>query len=161
LDEDLELLAESLCGLGFYIEAVEQQRADCDRVIAPLLAKRLGEPPLASAEETESVESAVASLRADLPRLVEAAPDDAGNAGDREALRTVGRGFHTLKESSRMVGLDELSEIAWQIEKIHNRLLGEELPATTAVVAMIDIAQASFQEWVDVLGRAGRVAPDP
>src|SRR5258706_15188977 len=26
LDEDLELLAESLCGLGFYMDAVEQQR---------------------------------------------------------------------------------------------------------------------------------------
>src|SRR5260370_29966599 len=77
LDEDLELLAESLCGLGFYIEAVEQQRPDCDRVIAPLLAKRLGEPLVASAEETESVESAVASLRAHLPRLAAAAHDDA------------------------------------------------------------------------------------
>ena len=27
-DEDLELLAESLCGLGFFVEALQQQRAD-------------------------------------------------------------------------------------------------------------------------------------
>ena len=44
-NDDLELLAESLSGLGFYIEAVEQQRPDRDRLIAPLLAKRLGEAP--------------------------------------------------------------------------------------------------------------------
>ena len=34
-NEDLELLAESLSGLGFYIEAVEQQRPDRDRLIEP------------------------------------------------------------------------------------------------------------------------------
>ena len=38
-NDDLELLAESLSGLGFYIEAVEQQRPDRDRLIAPLLAQ--------------------------------------------------------------------------------------------------------------------------
>ena len=42
-DEDLELLAESLCGLGFFVEALSQQRSDLQRLIAPLLAKRLGE----------------------------------------------------------------------------------------------------------------------
>jgi chemosensory pili system protein ChpA (sensor histidine kinase/response regulator) len=266
LNEHLELLAESLCGLGFYMDAVEQQRSDCDRVIAPLLARHLGERPVQAAQETESVESAVASLRADLPRLVEAAHGDASdsgardelkrklvelkddaeligddrlalqahaasaeldrggqalaagidaiattatptpeisgetrrllevdsterdaafldvylveashtlaaiaeqhgaltrNAGDREALRTACRGFHTLKESSRMVGLADLGEIASEVEKIHNRLLEEELPVTAAVVAMIDTAHASFQEWVDALCTDDRVAPDP
>ena len=39
------MLAESLSGLGFYIEAVEQQRPERDRLIAPLIAKRLGEAP--------------------------------------------------------------------------------------------------------------------
>ena len=41
-DDDLELLAESLSGLGFYIEAVEQQRPDRERLIAPLLAQAPG-----------------------------------------------------------------------------------------------------------------------
>ena len=42
-EEDLALLAESLCGLGFFVEALQQQRAESGRIIAPLLAKRLGE----------------------------------------------------------------------------------------------------------------------
>ena len=42
VNEELELLAESLSGLGFYIEAVEQQRPDRDRLIAPLLAQAPG-----------------------------------------------------------------------------------------------------------------------
>ena len=41
-NDDLEMLAESLSGLGFYIEAVEQQRPDRDRLITPLLDRRLG-----------------------------------------------------------------------------------------------------------------------
>src|SRR4029079_10445328 len=45
--EDLEALAESLSGLGFYIEAVEQQRPDCDRLITPLPDRRLGGAPSA------------------------------------------------------------------------------------------------------------------
>ena len=48
------------------------------------------------------------------------------NHGDREALRTVRRQFHTLKGSGRMVGLTDLGEIAFEVEKIHNRLLEEE-----------------------------------
>jgi chemosensory pili system protein ChpA (sensor histidine kinase/response regulator) len=50
--EDLELLAESLAGLGFYIQALEQQRADSAHWLAPLLAKRLAAKPLRLVEET-------------------------------------------------------------------------------------------------------------
>ena len=71
-NEDLELLAESLSGLGFYIEAVEQQRPDRERLIAPLLAKRLGEAPHeAGADDGDTVEAAVDELRNALPALVE------------------------------------------------------------------------------------------
>ena len=84
-----ELLAESLSGLGFYIEAVEQQRPDRERLIAPLIAKRLGEAPARAVEQHDSVEDAVAELRAALPALVEEvhrAPAD-----DRRARRLCGR----------------------------------------------------------------------
>ncbi|MFO1396100.1 MAG: Hpt domain-containing protein [Burkholderiales bacterium] len=266
-NEDLELLAESLSGLGFYIEAVEQQRPDRDRLIAPLIAKRLGEAPEPPAPEQDSVEAAVAELRAALPQLVEEvhrAPADAAaredlkaklanllddakligdddlvsqagavlaeleagdaarltaavdamadtsapapeiseetqrllatdatdldrelleiylfeavevldgiaesyrtlsaNHGDREALRTVRRGFHTLKGSGRMVGLHELGEYAYDVEKIFNRLLEEERPVTTAVLALVDTAHRSFRTWVDALTASRRVTADP
>ncbi|MFI4923587.1 MAG: Hpt domain-containing protein [Vicinamibacteria bacterium] len=265
-NDDLESLAEALSGLGFYIEAVEQQRPDRERLIAPLLAKRLGHAPAAKVED-ESVESSVARLRAALPALVEEARrvpsdgaareslrsklaglrDDAeligdaellkqaesamteldrggaaalteaaaaiadtgaapapeisdetkrlletkgqqfdaelleiylteaaevlasighehktltANPGDREALRTVRRGFHTLKGSGRMVGLTELGELAWEVEQVHNRLLDDERPVTPAVLEMIKVAHASFSHWVGQLSTEGRVAAD-
>ena len=266
--EDLELLAESLSGLGFYIEAVEQQRPDRDRLIAPLLARRMGESEdTGEAPAADSAETAVAELRAALPRLVDEvhrAPADAearaalksklselrndaeligdaelatqaasalvefeaggaaalaatvtamaetaapapaiseetqrllatdataldaelveiylaeaaevldsihdhlgllaANQGDREALRTIRRGFHTLKGSGRMVGLMDLGEIAYDVEKIHNRLLEEERPVTRAVMRMIEIAERDFRLWVAALSATGRVLADP
>ncbi len=266
-NDDLEMLAESLSGLGFYIEAVEQQRPDRDRLIAPLIAKRLGEAPTRADPEADSMEAAVAELRAALPGLVDEvhrAPADAaareglkrklaglrddaeligdpelvaqvaavlkeleagdeanlaaaveaiadtsapapeiseetqrllatdasnldrelleiylfeaaevldavverhrllaGNPGDREALRTIRRGFHTLKGSGRMVGLVELGDYAYDVESMMNRLLEEERPVTAAVLALVDVAQRSFREWVDALTREFRVVADP
>ena len=46
------------------------------------------------------------------------------------------------------------------VEKVHNRLLEEELPVTPAVLSLIDIAQTSFRVWVDTLRRKHRVTPD-
>jgi chemosensory pili system protein ChpA (sensor histidine kinase/response regulator) len=268
-NEDLELLAESLSGLGFYIEAVEQQRPDRERLIAPLLAQRLGEVPHeAEADHGDTVEAAVDELRNALPALVaevrHAPADEAARAllrarledlrndaeligdvdlttqaaaaivefdaggtaalaatvtaiaaaggaapapaiseetqrllatdakgldaelldiyltearevldtvaeqrsiieenhGDREALRTVRRQFHTLKGSGRMVGLTELGEIGFAVEKILNRLLEEERVVTSAVLAMIDVAERSFRGWVADLSERGSVTAD-
>src|SRR5581483_903500 len=253
-DEDLELLAESLSGLGFYIEAVEQQRADHERLIAPILAKRRGETIAPALDDSDSVEAAVEELRNALPQLiaeVHQAPADlqaretlrsklavlrddaeligdpelaekakaalreledgdaAGDAitaiaqttapaaapavsqetqrlldteehaldgelleiflteaaevldtiaeqvrilshnpADRDALRTARRQFHTLKGSGRMVGLTELAEIAYDVEKMHNRLLEEERAVTPAVRMLIETGEAEFRGWV-------------
>ncbi|TMG94900.1 MAG: hypothetical protein E6H73_06465 [Betaproteobacteria bacterium] len=271
-NEDLELLAESLSGLGFYIEAVEQQRPDRDRLIEPLLAQRLGIAPTAPAAEEDTLESAVADLQVGLPATLAAfqrAPGDAparerlavdlttlkddakllgdvrleegadaalaellhapmgdtaalreavaaisstGSAepapapseetmrlletdasqfdaelldiylteadevldaiassavelharpDDREALTTIRRGFHTLKGSGRMVGLTELGDLAFEVEKAHNRLLEDDRPATPAMLALIKVAQTSFREWLNTLRQTGRVKPDP
>ncbi|MBA3775177.1 MAG: Hpt domain-containing protein, partial [Betaproteobacteria bacterium] len=104
-NEDLELLAEALSGLGFYIEAVEQQRPNRERLIAPLLAKRLGEPAAPAIASTDSVEHAVAEFRAELPHLVEdlqrEPPDDAA----RESLKTRLLG---LRDDAELIGDKEL-----------------------------------------------------
>ncbi len=268
--EDLELLAEALSGLGFYIEAVEQQRPERDRLIAPLLAQRLGHATKSvDVDRGDTVEAAVEELRNALPGLIaevhrapadetareslrtklESLRDDAEligdgelvaqavaalgefdaggtvslaaavtaitdsggaapapaiseetqrlldtdataldaelleiylteaeevldtiaanrrtleeNHGDREALRTVRRQFHTLKGSGRMVGLNQLGEIAFEVEKVNNRLLEEDRVVTPAVLAMIDVAERNFRQWVALLSATGRVVADP
>ncbi len=69
----------------------------------------------------------------------------------REPLVTMRRGFHTLKGSGRMVGLSELGEVAWAVERAMNKWLQENKPATPALLDMIGDAEVLFQHWVDML----------
>ncbi len=101
-NEELELLAESLSGLGFYIEAVEQQRPDRDRLIAPLLARRLGEVPAPVADDRgESVEEGVEALRATLPALVEEMRRAPADVLAREALKAR---LTNLRDDAELIG---------------------------------------------------------
>ena len=50
----------------------------------------------------------------------------AGRPDDREALTTIRRGFHTLKGSGRMVGLMDLGEAAWEVERVMNLWLEQK-----------------------------------
>src|SRR6185437_11143538 len=85
----------------------------------------------------------------------------AHSPADRDALVTVRRQFHTLKGSGRMVGLTELGELAWGVERIQNRLLEEDRRVTPAVIALIGVAQTSFRQWVKELRDTGRIATEP
>ena len=268
-NDELELLAESLSGLGFYVDAVLQQRPGAAQMIAPLIAKRLGTAPEAAPVERASVEHSISELRAALPHLVDevrAAPADpvaraalrakfaslrddaeligdaelavevraalrdldagpaeaavpasveriadaaaaptpeiseetqrllatdagsldaelldiylteavevlgtvddghralAHNSADRDALVSVRRQFHTLKGSGRMVGLTELGEQAWGVERVLNRVLEDDRRVTPTILELIRIAQLSFGKWVSELRATGRIATEP
>ena len=69
----------------------------------------------------------------------------------REPLVTMRRGFHTLKGSGRMVGLTELGEVAWAVERAMNKWLQENKPASPELLDMIGDAEVLFQHWVDML----------
>jgi chemosensory pili system protein ChpA (sensor histidine kinase/response regulator) len=88
--EDLELLAESLSGLGFYVEAMEQQRPDpatADRTIARQApgrgARRARRPPRRrrSKHAVEEMRNACRALVAEVHR----APADAAARGALKA----------------------------------------------------------------------------
>lgn len=78
----------------------------------------------------EEVEEVVADLEDFLPIWQQ-------DAQDLTPLTEIRRGFHTLKGSGRMVGAFSISEMAWSIENLLNRLLDKTLPATDEVVALV------------------------
>ena len=59
------------------------------------------------------------------------------------------RAFHTLKGSSRMVGLLEFGEAAWSMEQMLNGWLAEQAPASDALVNLSARALTGFGAWVD------------
>ncbi|WP_428300573.1 Hpt domain-containing protein, partial [Hydrogenophaga sp.] len=68
---------------------------------------------------------------------------------DLEHLTTLRRAFHTLKGSSRMVGLDEFGEAAWSMEQLLNTVLAEQRPASPPLLTLAGEAMQELARWVD------------
>ncbi|MCK6431503.1 MAG: Hpt domain-containing protein [Burkholderiaceae bacterium] len=83
--------------------------------------------------------------------------------GDAAALTTVRRAFHTLKGSSRMVGLREFGEAAWACEQLYNARLADSAPADGNLRGFSSEVLDHFEQWVDAiaLGQAGAFRHEP
>lgn len=71
---------------------------------------------------------------------------DPTNLADQTTLR---RAFHTLKGSSRMVGLNEFGEAAWAFEQLLNTSLAEQRPASEALIKVSQQSMQAFERWVE------------
>jgi len=69
------------------------------------------------------------------------------DAANREQLTNVRRAFHTLKGSSRMVGLKEFGEGAWAFEQLYNARLGEQGVADAALLSLSQQALDYLAGW--------------
>ncbi|SDM65056.1 chemosensory pili system protein ChpA (sensor histidine kinase/response regulator) [Oryzisolibacter propanilivorax] len=69
--------------------------------------------------------------------------------GDLSEQTTLRRAFHTLKGSSRMVGLTEFGEAAWALEQALNAWLAEQKPMPEPLLALSEHALHSFGRWSD------------
>jgi len=79
---------------------------------------------------------------------------------DIESLTTVRRGYHTLKGSSRMVGLVDFSEAARYVELAMNRWLQMERDSDANLVSLIDNGCLTFGAWVEQLQSGGSISRD-
>ena len=91
-------------------------------------------------EATEVVETARDALS-----QLESQPGDIG------LLTTVRRSFHTLKGSSRMVGLNDYGEAAWACEQLFNAWLASQNPASPDLLALTADALNYMAGWTDAI----------
>jgi chemosensory pili system protein ChpA (sensor histidine kinase/response regulator) len=170
---DMELLAEGLATLGFYVTRLWADQPERDaRLIDPVLARLSSvEAPAGVASQVEPApgltEPARAATDAELlgvfldesgqvlDRILAGAGTCRVRPGDVEALTAIRRGFHTLKGSGRMVGLNELGNVAWHLEQVINRWLDEHRPATAELLDLIEEAHDSFAAWIISLKHTG------
>lgn len=68
-----------------------------------------------------------------------------------EAQSTLRRVFHTLKGSSRMVGLTEFGEAAWSFEQLINSKLADQAPFEADLCTLSASALYTFSLWVQDL----------
>ena len=68
---------------------------------------------------------------------------------DLNLLTTLRRAFHTLKGSSRMVGLNAFGEAAWACEQVFNTQLAEQRAAEPALIEFGDWVLDYLGKWVE------------
>ncbi|WP_426343760.1 Hpt domain-containing protein [Pseudoduganella sp. R-32] len=75
-----------------------------------------------------------------------------------DTMTMLRRSFHTLKGSSRMVGLNRFGDGAHSIEKVMNLWLAEERRATEDLFGLLEFASEEMSAWVDELASTGNSA---
>jgi chemosensory pili system protein ChpA (sensor histidine kinase/response regulator) len=122
---------------------------------APVPAPAPAPVPEADAIEAELLEIFIGEAREVLDVVQAALPTAQANPADQDTLTRLRRGFHTLKGSSRMVGLDAFAAGAAAVEKVMNLWLAEERAATPDLLALLAQATAELSAWVDELAAGG------
>ncbi|MFZ4873546.1 Hpt domain-containing protein [Janthinobacterium sp. Mn2066] len=69
-------------------------------------------------------------------------------AASGEHLAMLRRSFHTLKGSSRMIGLVQFAEAAGAIERVLNSWLAESRPASDDLFTLLNYGWYQLSEWV-------------
>jgi chemosensory pili system protein ChpA (sensor histidine kinase/response regulator) len=69
-----------------------------------------------------------------------------GNAAELTTLR---RAFHTIKGSSRMVGLNNFGEAGWSLEQLLNAWIADQKPTDDALRNTASQALAGMARWVE------------
>lgn len=98
----------------------------------------------------EEAQEVMGNARAALAQL-QAEPDDI------EQLTVVRRSFHTLKGSSRMVGLNEFGEAGWACEQLYNAWLAEQRPANAELLGLTEEVLSYLGDWIGEI--AARTEP--
>ncbi|MBD8577714.1 Hpt domain-containing protein [Pseudomonas syringae] len=110
---------------------------------ASLLPPPAGEPAVDDELRQVFIEEAneiLAGLQQSQPRWLVALATP--GAATHQALREVRRAFHSLKGSGRMVRALVLSELAWSVENLLNRVLEGSVPADQPVRQLLSEVQA-------------------
>ena len=73
-----------------------------------------------------------------LETINENLPHWAADTENEAALKELRRAYHTLKGSGRMVGAKVIGELAWSVENMLNRVLDRSVPASGAVIRIVE-----------------------
>ena len=73
----------------------------------------------------------------------------ANDSRDISQLTILRRVFHTLKGSSRMVGLNEFGQAAWAVEQLFNSWLADQKPANENLRSFSTEALTAFSGWIE------------
>ncbi|MFZ6772030.1 Hpt domain-containing protein [Undibacterium sp. SXout7W] len=124
---------------------------------------RLASPVVALPQSDEAIDAELLEIflsEADevLAFVQQTLPASRHDPDNQEYLTSLRRSFHTLKGSSRMVGLTVFGEAAWHIEQVMNMWLSESRDGTETLYTLLSRTADEMLVWVDELKRYGHSA---
>jgi chemosensory pili system protein ChpA (sensor histidine kinase/response regulator) len=125
---------------------------------APVAPVAAAAPPVLDDDDAEMREIFLEEAREVVHNGTNALQALRANPADLAEGTTLRRAFHTLKGSSRMVGLTEFGEAAWAMEQLANTWLAEQKPAGPDLLALAGEAMEQFARWVEDIAQS---APTP
>jgi chemosensory pili system protein ChpA (sensor histidine kinase/response regulator) len=120
----------------------------------PVLVAAPPAPDHAPITDPEMLTLFAEEAREELEKIREQYPVWDQNPLEAAALLTVCRSFHTLKGSGRMVGARELSEFAWAMENLINRLMDGTQARSADILGTLRAAVGLLPRLVDEIGAA-------
>jgi len=124
-------------------------------------------PPVVAPETDEAIDAELLEIFLSeaeevLGAVRQTLPESRMQPHNQEHLTTLRRCFHTLKGSSRMVGLVAYGEAAWSIEQVLNLRLSESRSGDAELYALLEKAADVLGDWVQSLKSTGTSthAPD-
>jgi chemosensory pili system protein ChpA (sensor histidine kinase/response regulator) len=142
------------------VAPMARDEADTDVGIgAPTLAAKSPTIAPAVTADPELLALFIEEAREELAKVQKHFPAWEQNPLEQDGLVTMRRSFHTLKGSGRMVGARELSEFAWAVENLLNRLLDNTVTRSPQILTVLREAVSALPQLVDQLetGRAPQV----
>ncbi|MBW3508611.1 Hpt domain-containing protein [Janthinobacterium sp. NKUCC06_STL] len=128
-----------------------------DQALAPAAPAGMDAAPAVTDVDAEMLDIFIAEAREVLAFIdtTLALPREQAASGDHLAM--LRRSFHTLKGSSRMIGLAQFAEAAGAIERVMNTWLAESRPVSDDLFTLLNYGWYQLSEWVAELeGGAGR-----
>lgn len=144
------LAAQLRSGAG--VEAAQALRAlFTPAAVAAPIAPTAPLPATQAAADLELLEIFVEEAREVLASIDEELAEMRRHPADKATITNARRAFHTLKGSSRMVGLKQFGEGAWAVEQCFNLWLAQERAATEDLIQLAAAARSVIGGWVDVI----------
>ena len=125
---------------------------------APAPLPQVVAPESEEAIDAELLEIFLLEAEEVLGAVSQTLPESRNAPHNQEHLTTLRRSFHTLKGSSRMVGLVAFGEAAWSIEQVLNLRLADGRGGDADLYALLEKAADILGAWVQDLKESGRSA---
>ena len=139
------------------------QALKAEEAPAPAPAMPVSAPAPETDDEVDAELLEIFMMEADevLAAVRELVPQSKASPHNQDVLTTIRRSFHTLKGSSRMVGLNVFGEAAASVEQVMNLWLAEARAGNETLFSMLDYVQSEMFDWVEEIkahGRSGRTS---